>query len=90
VPDDVLAGDLRIFRSTHVWLVAGTRDEFATPERLADTASTMRRAGVNVSQLSFEGGHRLDDATLERLTTAAAALGHGAAPASAAGLPEGP
>ncbi len=88
VPDDVLAGDLSIFRATHVWLVAGSRDGFAATERLADAASTMRRAGLNVSQLSFEGGHRLDDATLERLATAVAALGHDAQPVNATELPE--
>jgi predicted esterase len=70
VPDDVMSGDLRILRATQIWLVAGTRDEFATPERLADAVSTMHRAGLNVSQLSFEGGHRLDDGALVRLSNA--------------------
>jgi len=72
VPDDVLTGDIRMFRGTHICLVAGTRDEFATPERVTDAASAMRRLGLNVSQLGFEGGHRLDDATLMRLANASA------------------
>ena len=70
MPDDILSGDIRMFRTTRIWLVAGSRDEFATPERLNDTASTMRRVGLQVTQLSFDGGHRLDDETLVRLATA--------------------
>ena len=80
MPDDVLAGDLRVFRATRIWLVAGRRDEFATPERLTDAALTMHRLGLNVVQLSFEGGHRLDDATLVRLTAPESASTHIAFP----------
>jgi predicted esterase len=45
-------------------LVVGTRDKFATPERVADEQANLDAAGVRYELVTFEGGHWLDDATL--------------------------
>ncbi len=70
MPDDVLAGDLRAFRGVPIALVAGSRDEFVSRERVVQVSAAMRAAGLNVSDVTFEGGHRLDDATLLRVAAA--------------------
>lgn len=45
-------------------LVAGTRDKLFPEEARAEHTTRLRRHGVSFSELSFEGGHRLDDDTL--------------------------
>jgi predicted esterase len=67
IPDDVLGGNLSVFRNTRIFLVAGSRDEFATPERVSDALTAIHAAGLDVTRLTFNGGHRLDDATLAQL-----------------------
>jgi predicted esterase len=68
IPEDVLKGDHRGgFRQTPLLLVAGSRDEFATADRVADAVAAVREAGLRATHISFEGGHRLDDATLTRI-----------------------
>jgi predicted esterase len=67
MPEDVRSGDVSVFRNTRIWLVAGSRDEFATPDRVAEAAAAMQAAGLDTLRLTFDGGHRLDDATLARL-----------------------
>lgn len=54
-------------RSMKLSLVAGSRDAFATPERRADQRASLDSQGIDYEELSFDGGHRLDDATLRRL-----------------------
>jgi len=68
MPDDVLAGDLGAFRGLRIQLVAGSRDEFATTDRVTDAMAAMQGAGLDVAGVTFHGGHRLDDATLVGLT----------------------
>jgi predicted esterase len=75
MPDDVLAGDLRAFRGVPIALVAGSRDEFLTHDRVAQALTAMRAAGLDVSEVMFDGGHRLDDATLLRIAGAEVAAG---------------
>jgi predicted esterase len=70
MPDDVLAGDLRAFRGVPIALVAGSRDEFMTRDRVGQGLMAMRAAGLDVSEVMFEGGHRLDDDTLLRIAAA--------------------
>lgn len=53
-----------------VTYVCGTRDKFITPKVLDAQHRILRDAGVPFDALSFEGGHRLDDATLQRVTSA--------------------
>lgn len=67
VPEDVQSGDLTALRGVPVWIVTGSRDEMFTRERAADALVSMRTLGLAVSEMTFEGGHRLDDATLLRL-----------------------
>jgi len=51
-------------RATRVQLVVGSRDKFATPERVAAERARLDAAGLRYEAFSFEGGHRLDDGTL--------------------------
>jgi predicted esterase len=50
-------------------LVAGTQDEYVTPERLAAQRAALDAAGVRYRVLTFHGGHRLDAGTLRRLAS---------------------
>lgn len=70
IPDDVRLGTGAPFRHPSLWLVAGSRDIYATADRVAQQQSALRGAGVPFSWLSFDGGHRLDDDTLRRLAEA--------------------
>lgn len=63
--------------SIPVALVAGERDDYATPARIAAAAAALRALGATVAVLAFPGGHRLDAATLARV--AAGDAGGGAA-----------
>ncbi len=83
VPDDVRVQDARSLRQASICLVTGNADEFATAERLAHASAQLAAAGVPSEQITFEGGHRLDDATLRHLAGAltAAATGPPAFPA---------
>lgn len=67
IPDDVRLGEGSPIRRPALWLVAGSRDMYATAERVAHQESVLRAAGVPFTRLSFDGGHRLDDATMQRL-----------------------
>ena len=50
-----------------VTLVAGSRDRFVGPEVVAEHRARVERHGIACRVLTFEGGHRLDDATLRSL-----------------------
>ncbi len=67
IPDDVRLGVDSPIRHPVLWLVAGSRDIYATAERVAHQESVLRAAGVAFTRLAFDGGHRLDDATMRRL-----------------------
>ena len=64
LPPDVASAAIE---DTRLTLVAGTRDAYVTPERLAAQRERLNEAGVAYELLRFEGGHRLDDDTLARL-----------------------
>jgi len=53
-------------------LVAGTDDPYVTPERRAAVRRHLAKHEVPVTVHTFDGGHRLDDAVLARLTGNAA------------------
>jgi predicted esterase len=44
--------------------VCGTRDKFITPKVLDAQHALLRQANVPFTEVSFDGGHRLDDETL--------------------------
>lgn len=48
-------------------LVVGSRDAFATPERMAEIETRLREHGIAYDRLDFDGEHRLDADTLHRL-----------------------
>jgi predicted esterase len=67
IPDDVsLTADTPLRRAA-LRLVRGSRDEFATTERVAEQVARLHDAGVTFVYTEFEGGHRLDGATLQQL-----------------------
>ena len=49
--------------------VCGTRDKFITPKVLEAQHAMLRQANVPFNEVSFDGGHRLDDATLRGLVS---------------------
>ena len=51
-------------RELDLTLVAGTRDQFATPELVRRQEEALRTAGMPFALRRFEGGHRLDDDVL--------------------------
>ena len=56
-------------RSADWHLVRGTRDEMVDAEQLRAQREALDRAGVRVSVLEFDGGHRMDSGTLERIVS---------------------
>ena len=55
---------LRRLRAIQLTIVGGTRDEFFTASRREELRERLNRLGVPFEEKRFEGGHRLDDATL--------------------------
>ena len=68
-PPDELEPAIRAGKlaTTRLTLVSGRRDTIVPHERLTSWAERARSAGANVELIEFDGGHRLDDATLSRL-----------------------
>ncbi len=48
-------------------LVTGTRDRYTSPSVMERDAARLRETGMAVDVVIFDGGHRLDDATLLEL-----------------------
>jgi predicted esterase len=67
IPEDIGLRDDSPLRRVELLLVAGSRDEFATAERVAQQEATLDAAGVPFTTTKFVGGHRLDNVTLQRL-----------------------
>jgi predicted esterase len=55
------------FRHVELTIVYGTRDKFADTGMIADYEKLLRENSVPYSLETFNGGHRMDRATLERL-----------------------
>jgi len=62
--DDAVAAPLKTMRVT---LVSGVRDALFSESAREEQRTRLGRHGVIFSELSFPGGHRLDDATLQQL-----------------------
>jgi predicted esterase len=74
LPPDVDYRDLMARQpGMRVTYVCGTRDRFITPKVLDAQHALLNDAGVPFDALSFDGGHRLDDATLNQLVSASRA-----------------
>jgi predicted esterase len=67
IPDDVPLGADSPLRRTTIRLVRGSRDELATTDRVAEQVARLHEAGLTFAYTEFDGGHRLDDATLQTL-----------------------
>ena len=55
---------------TDLTIVAGDRDEIATPGRVIQQEARLKQAGVAVRVVEFSGGHRLNDRVLRDLSDA--------------------
>jgi predicted esterase len=64
LPADVDLGPAAPLRAVPVTLVHGTRDHWATPERVRAERERLTGSGFPVTLHQFEGGHRLDDTML--------------------------
>lgn len=70
-PDVDLASFADRLRGASIVLVAGTRDELASWAGADAQLQRFTDAGISARLVSFEGGHRLDDATLASLADSA-------------------
>jgi predicted esterase len=59
-------------RGAHIVLVYGTTDRYASLINDGDAQPRLAALGLDVRSLSFDGGHRLDNATLDRLAAGSA------------------
>lgn len=67
-PHDMdLASQRRWLVDTDLLLVAGTRDAYATPKRIAAEQQRLHTAGISHRLIRFDGEHRLDAALLRDL-----------------------
>ena len=66
-PELALVSPAAPLRNTRVQLVLGARDKYATPDVVAREQARLAAAGFAHEGITFEGGHRLDDATLSAL-----------------------
>lgn len=57
----------RALGETPVDIVVGSRDKFINEDRIAQERNRFASANLSVTETRFEGGHRLDDATLVAL-----------------------
>lgn len=65
LPHDLdLTGHAAWLNRADLHLIAGDRDEFATPGRIVKEERRLTQAGVAYQSVSFSGGHRLDDRLL--------------------------
>ena len=67
LPDDVSLSADTALRRADVAIVLGSRDEFATAERVARQKAAFAGADKSFALIEFDGGHRLDDQTLRTL-----------------------
>lgn len=72
VPPDVdLASCADLLRALDTTLVVGERDGWITPARLQEEVERLAAHGLALQNVSFAGGHRLDDDTLRGLADGA-------------------
>jgi predicted esterase len=53
-------------RSTELLLVCGTRDEMLDSQQVKTQQESLEKAGIRVTLIEFDGGHRMDRDTLAR------------------------
>ncbi|MEF8795257.1 MAG: esterase [Salinivenus sp.] len=67
-----LAAHAERLRALDLTLVTGTDDPYVTEERRAAVRRRLDRHDIPVTERTFEGGHRLDDAVLRKIAAEAA------------------
>ena len=67
IAPEVAVGPDAPLRDVAVTIVHGRADRWATPQRVADEKTRLETARFPYEIVHFDGGHRLDDATLLRL-----------------------
>jgi predicted esterase len=56
-----------MLKGKRVSLVYGTKDQFITDERFAEMELVTGRLGTTVDKIAFDGGHEIDEATLNNI-----------------------
>jgi predicted esterase len=67
-PEADLAEAAKFFRGTRLTIVYGKRDQFAEEGMIANYETSLQEKDVPYEMVTFDGGHRLDRATLRALT----------------------
>ena len=68
IAPEVDLGESSPLRAARTYLVVGNRDRFISEEQVATERARLDAAGLPYTFVDFDGGHRLDDATLRRFT----------------------
>jgi predicted esterase len=68
IPADTELARLRERLTEPVLVVQGTRDQWSDWTKQGDARRRLESAGLEVEPVSFDGGHRLDDEVLARLS----------------------
>lgn len=66
-----LSAHAKALRALHLTMVIGSEDPYVTPERRRAVRRRLATHDIPVTVRSFDGGHRLDTATLETIVSAA-------------------
>ena len=66
-PDLDLEASQERFQSLRLLVVAGTRDEYAAPEQVAEHEARLRSHRIACRLVTFDGGHHLDGDVLRQL-----------------------
>lgn len=56
-----------ILKNKKVQIVYGTKDQFLTESRMDEMHALIRKLNVSVEEISFDGGHDIDEETLVRI-----------------------
>jgi len=71
LPPELDLGPSSPLRGVSVTMVVGHRDQIASQERVQSEMERLAHAGFAVAVVAFDGGHRLDDPTLQALACGA-------------------
>ncbi len=66
-PDLDLEVNRKALQNARLTLVLGQRDEYATPEQVAEQEARLRKHDIPYQLVLFDGGHHLDAAVLRQL-----------------------
>jgi predicted esterase len=66
-PDLDLEASRKVLQHVRLSLVLGTRDDYGTPEQVAEQEARLRKHGIPYRLITFDGGHHLDAEVLKQM-----------------------